>query len=91
MDCGWLDEKSAVESLLAPQEREIRVPVFEILKPELQLGEDIAVFTFNLNELDQDGAFNGWLESDRGLPANGRRMANYPFTLFSDRRDVAAG
>ena len=55
-NCGRLDDKNAVEALLAPLESEIRVPAFEILKPELQLGEDIAVFSFNLSEQDQDGA-----------------------------------
>ena len=56
-----LDGKKALEAAFAPIVGQIQVPAFEILNPKLQLGEDIGVFTFNLNEHDQDGALMvGW-------------------------------
>ena len=56
-----VDGKSAIEALIAPIEGEIHAPKFEILNPRLQLGESIAVFTFHLSELDEDGAQTiGW-------------------------------
>jgi len=56
-----VDGKSAVEALIAPIEGKIHVPKFKILNPRLQLGEEIAVFTFHLSEFDEDGAQTvGW-------------------------------
>lgn len=56
-----VEGKSAVEAIVAPIEGQIHVPKFEILNPELQLGESIAAFTFHLNEFDDDGALmTGW-------------------------------
>ena len=56
-----IDGKKAIEAGLAPIVGQIQVPAFEILNPKLQLGEDIAVLEFNLNENDQDGALMaGW-------------------------------
>jgi len=56
-----VDGKSAVEASFAPIEGQIHIPGFEILDPELKLGESIAVFTFHLHELNDDGAMmTGW-------------------------------
>jgi hypothetical protein len=56
-----VDGKSAIEPLFTAIEGQIHVPGFEILDPELELGESIAVFTFHLHELNEDGALmTGW-------------------------------
>jgi hypothetical protein len=56
-----VDGKSAIEALFAPIAGQIHVPGFEILDPELKLGESLAVFTFHLHELNEDGALmTGW-------------------------------
>jgi hypothetical protein len=51
-----VEGKSAIESLFVPIVGQIQVPGFEILDPELKLGESIAVLTLHLHELDEDGA-----------------------------------
>jgi hypothetical protein len=56
-----LDGKKTLEAAFAPLVGQIQVPAFEILNPKLQLGEDIGVVTFNINEHDKDGALTaGW-------------------------------
>ena len=56
-----IDGKSANEAMIAPLAGQIHSPGFEVRDPKLQLGEDMAVITFNLNELDEEGALNvGW-------------------------------
>jgi len=60
-----IDGKSAVETIIAPIEGQIHSPGFEIKDPKLQLGDELAVFTCNLNELDEAGALNvGWKVTD---------------------------
>jgi ketosteroid isomerase-like protein len=56
-----LDGKKTLEATFAPLVGQIQVPSFEVLNPKLQLGEDIGVLKFNLNEHDKDGALTaGW-------------------------------
>jgi hypothetical protein len=56
-----LDGKSTVYAAVAPAEGQIHTPGFAIIDPKIQLGEDIAVFTFILSELDESGAQTaGW-------------------------------
>jgi hypothetical protein len=60
-----VDGKSAVETIIAPIEGQIHSPGFEIKDPKLQLGDELAVFTCNLNELDEAGTLNvGWKVTD---------------------------
>ncbi|HET6446260.1 MAG TPA: DUF4440 domain-containing protein [candidate division Zixibacteria bacterium] len=56
-----VDGKSAIEALFAPIAGQIQVPGFEILDPDLKLGEGTAVLTFHLHELSEDGVLTaGW-------------------------------
>lgn len=56
-----LDGKQAVAAVIEPIEGQIQVPNYDIRDPSLQLGDNIAVFTFHLDELDEDGELmTGW-------------------------------
>ena len=56
-----LDGKSTVYAAVAPAEGQIHSPGFAIIDPKIQLGESIAVITFLLSELDEEGAQTaGW-------------------------------
>jgi hypothetical protein len=60
-----LDGKSAVYAAIAPIEGQIQVPKYEISNPKLQLGGNIAVFTYQLLEFDEAGAQTaGWKISE---------------------------
>jgi hypothetical protein len=60
-----LDGRRAVEANVAPVEGQIYSPGYEVLDPHLQLGEDLAVLTYHLTELDENDALNvGWKVTD---------------------------
>ena len=53
-----IDGKGALVDLIAPAEGQIHSPGFDIVDPDLHLGEDMAVFTYHLSELDENGALS---------------------------------
>lgn len=56
-----LDGKSTVYAAIAPAEGQIHSPGFAVIDPKIQLGENIAVLTFILSELDEGGVQTaGW-------------------------------
>ena len=56
-----IDGKSTIVALMSPIEGQIHSPGFEMLDPDLHLGTDMAVFTYHLNELDEEGVQTyGW-------------------------------